>query len=136
MTAKQAKTAFLVAALVTVCVTGLLAYLFPYAPDPEAKVVWYKRVPAFAAMLGFVGCMVMVPLVKTFSKKVLIRPEGYYTPLEARLATLQGAPPGKSLADPSAPSEAGAEPGEAAAKPPPAKASPRKKNKKKGGRRG
>lgn len=110
MERSKAKRIFIAAAVCTVLVTAALAMVFPYSTDPEAMVVWYKRVPGFAAMLGFFGCLVMVPLVKTVAKKFLQRPEEYYSSYEARLAALSGPPPGKSLADPSAPSEASTEP--------------------------
>lgn len=108
MDAKSVKKIFVIAALLAVATTTVLAIVFPYAADPT-DVVWYKRVPGFAAMLGLVGCLVMVPLVKTFAKKVLQRPEDYYSSHEARLAAMTGPIPGTSLADPSAPSEEGAE---------------------------
>ncbi len=116
MSASRARKVFVVAALVVVAVTAVLTLVFPYGSDPGAKVVWYKRVPAFAAMLGFFGCVIMVPAVKTLAKKVLQRPDDYYSAMERRLAELTGPAPGTSLADPSAPSEAespaGEEPGE------------------------
>jgi hypothetical protein len=106
MDTSRAKKIFVVAAVAVVVVSAVLAIVFPYSTDPAAKVVWYKKVPGFAAMLGFVGCMIMVPLVKTFAKKVLQRPEEYYASFEERLGAMTGPAPGTSLADPSAPSEA------------------------------
>ncbi len=60
--------------LVVAVLAGVIYHLFYH---PEAHFVWDK-IPAFHAILGFVGCFVLMAIAKTLGNYWLMKEEDYY----------------------------------------------------------
>ena len=62
--------------LVIVAVISLAAGFS--APHDAAHDQWWNRVPAFFALFGLVGCLLIIVFAKALGKALLQKKEGYY----------------------------------------------------------
>jgi hypothetical protein len=60
-------------------ITAIVALLAGFAmPHDTAHDAWWNRIPAFFALFGFIGCLVIIFFAKFLGKVLLRKQEDYY----------------------------------------------------------
>ena len=60
---------------ITAVLSLLGGFALPYDPAHDA---WWNRIPAFFALFGFIGCIVIIFFAKSLGKLFLRKGEDYY----------------------------------------------------------
>ncbi|MHC1611026.1 MAG: hypothetical protein ACXQTW_05455 [Candidatus Methanospirareceae archaeon] len=58
-------------------ISVLIGILYHYSCHPEAHFVWDK-LPAFHALFGFIGCVILIVVSKAIGHHWLMKEEDYY----------------------------------------------------------
>lgn len=74
----RTRSALLVGGAAVVLMSLVLEVAVPAGHGSGWREVWFQRVPAFYAALGFAGCWLIVKVSKALGKVWLQRPENYY----------------------------------------------------------